>query len=446
MRVRTVAVSLPALASAVVMLASGGASAASAGHVARPAPGRAPAAAAPAAAGRAAVPVPGRVPVVAPARRITDDVFSSDSCTVWPDNPSITSFCLTAGTWGEPGEVNGLPEASTNGKPWYITNSDGYESAGPITVPVALSCVPQPDTYPSCLAAGYAYKTGARLPTQLAENGDVNGFGLIATHNPAGATWSQLTEVSCVTATFCLLVGADGTTRRSGRSLIFLPHANAYRWNGTGLRRLPVPAPAHARTSDLASVSCPTATSCLAVGNYIPKAGRRSLPYSALWTGSSWRIKAARSIAGKGSTIFQAVSCAAAGTCVAVGDANAATKAFAERYSAGTWSAQRTVAGRGSVLLSVSCPEPAYCVAVGTHHARSLAETWNGSRWVIKTVPATTAPLTTDVLQHVSCVTASICAAVGFRHDPKSRFAYHTLALYWNGSAWRLVKSANQIG
>ncbi len=120
--------------------------------------------------------------------------------------------------------------------------------------------------------------------------------------------------------------------------------------------------------------------------------------------------------------------------------------AFAERYARGTWTVQHVAAEPQSALYSVSWPGPASCVAVGGHGSRALIEAWNGARWTTQSVPATAAPLTTDVLLHVSCMTRPICAAVGYRHDPKSRYSYRTLAAYWGGSSWTITKSANQVG
>lgn len=341
--------------------------------------------------------------------------------------------------------MNGLPEASSNGGHWYITNSFGYESVDPVTAPLSISCVPTPDSFPECVAVGERYKN-FRYPAELVESGEVNGFSSVAARTPKGATWSLLDDVSCASVTFCLLVGSDGTTRKAAHSLRYISHANAYRWDGKAVHRLVVPAPAHATQSELAAVSCPTTTSCLAVGNYTTASGR-SLPYSALWTSGSWHVTAARTIGGKAATLFQGVSCAAAADCVAVGDAvKPGVTAFAERYTGGTWTAQHVGFEPKSALFSVSCPAATSCVAVGQHGSRSLIEAWNGARWTVRAIAVTAGPFTTDVLEHVSCVSPSICSAVGFRHNPKGRFAYHTLAAYWNGSAWAIRTSANQAG
>lgn len=251
----------------------------------------------------------------------------------------------------------------------------------------------------------------------------------------------MLDDVSCASARLCLLAGSAGTTRKTAHGLSYLSHASAFRWTGSALRQPKVPAPAGARASELAAVSCPTTTSCLAVGNYTGPAGR-SLPYAALWDGGTWRLRLAPDIRGKASTVFQGVSCAAAARCVVVGDAvTPGSAAFAERYAAGTWTVPRLAAGAGSALYSVSCPAATRCVAAGQRGTRPRIEAWNGTRWAAQSVPLTVAPLTTDSLLHVSCVTATSCTAVGYRHDPKARFSFHTLAVGFNGTKRTIQKT-----
>lgn len=389
--------------------------------------------------------VSGQVPralgpaAVSPGAPTLDDVFNGDSCTTQPDNPSIKSSCVAIGFRADGPFVEGLMEFSTNNK-WF---GNTFGSLQTVTEPIEVSCVPQQSSLPTCVAVGEHF-TNPNFPAQLVALGDVNGFSPTAFSNPKGATWSVLDDVSCATATSCLLVGTAGTTKRTSKGLVHISHATAYRWNGNRLLRLPGPAPAHAKDAELGGVSCASATSCMAVGDYTSARGRL-IPYSALLTGRTWHVQLAKSV-GRTSTIFQGVSCAAAAKCVAVGNAASgrSTAAFAERYSGGSWKLQRIVTKRQSAFIGVSCPTVSYCVAAGQHGTRALIEAWNGTRWAVQTVPGTPAPLTTDGLLHVSCVSQTICTAVGFRHNPRSRFSFHTLALGWNGSKWTIQKTINE--
>lgn len=375
-----------------------------------------------------------------PAGRVLDDQLNSDSCTTQPDNPAIHSACTAVGFFADGPTVAGLVESSANGR-WGGNLFGGIRT---VTDPVEVSCVPQPEDIPVCVTVGEQFNN-PKFPVQLVATGGANGFvpDFTASRNPKGSTWSLLDGVSCATATFCMLAGSAGTTRRTPNGLRYLSHATAYRWNGS-LHRLAVPAPARSKGTELASVSCPTATSCTAVGNYTSARGR-SLPYSARWTNGKWRIQTARTVHGKATSTFEAVSCAAPASCVAVGVATRpASSAFAEKFQGGRWIVQRTVGERQSAFFGVSCPASSQCVAVGQRGTKSLIEAWNGSRWAVRTAPATPGPLTTDALLHVSCVSATLCTAVGLRHNPKVRFAFRTLALGWNGSSWRIQKTINE--
>jgi hypothetical protein len=437
MRMRSALIAIPVVASALLtVVMPAGASPVGPGRLAGPPP----AVTSQARVTRAGMP---GLPVAGPegraAGRILDDVFNGDSCTTQPDNPSIKSTCVAVGFFSDASFVPGLLEFSDNGK-WF---GNIFGSLQTVTDPTEVSCVPQQSNIPVCVAVGEHY-TNPAFPVQLVATGGDNGFSPLALGNPRGTTWSALDDASCARSTFCMLVGAAGTTRKTARGLVHLFHATAYRWNGTALRQLAVPAPAHAHGSELAGVSCPTATTCMTVGNYTSAAGR-FLPYSARWTNGTWHVQAAPTIRGRATSIFQAVSCAAAAGCVAVGDADTpGFTAFAERYSGGRWTLQRIAAEPLSAFFSVSCPAASHCVAAGEHGARSLIEAWNGTRWTVQAVPGTAAPLTTNALLHVSCVTPAICTAVGYRHNPAVRFSFRTLALGWNGSRWTIQTTINE--
>jgi len=450
MRMRQLVAIIPVPACAVLLMTAGSAGATGAGpNGVAAASGQVHAArAAQPAAAPSGLALPGLRPGASgPGRRVLDDVLSGDSCTTQPDNPSITSACVAVGFFAGGTSVDGLLESSFNGT-W---GANTFGSAGIATFPLSVSCVPQQSDIPTCVAVGEHFGN-SRFPAQLVATGGANGFSPVVGRNPKGARWSVLSDVSCVSATFCMLVGVAGPRKPPAPS-----HATAYRWTGSALHALKVPAPAHAREPELISVSCPTAMSCMAVGQYLSRAGR-FLPYSALWTSGSWHVRTARAIRGKQGTTFEAVSCAAAGACIAVGlacprvatclnEANTAAlgaTAFAERYAHGRWTLLRIAAERRSAFFGVSCPATSSCVAAGEHGTRSLIEAWNGRSWHVQAVPRTAAPLTTDVLFHVSCVTPAICTAVGSRHNPSVRFSFRTLAVGWNGSSWSIQQTINQ--
>jgi hypothetical protein len=373
------------------------------------------------------------------AAQILDDSFNGDSCTSQPDNPAIKITCVAVGAFASGGFVDGLVESSANSS-W---GANIFGSIGTVTNPIEVSCVPQPFNIPVCVSVGEFFSNPA-FPAQFVSTGGANGFSQVQAGNPSGATWSVLDDVSCTSAAFCMLVGAAGTTRTTSHGRVYLSHANAYRWDGSGLHRIAVPAPARATGSELSAVSCINSSNCILLGSYTTPGGR-TLPYSALRVNGTWRVQLVPIVNGKAHTVLQGVSCVALMDCVAVGEADTPGHiAFAEEYLHGKWTMLRAVASPLSALISVSCPAQSSCVAAGQVGNRSLIEAWNGTRWTLQHVPVTGKPLTVDALFHVSCVTPKLCTAVGYRHNPAIRFAYQTLALGWNGSSWAIQKTINE--
>ena len=95
--------------------------------------------------------------------------------------------------------------------------------------------------------------------------------------------------------------------------------------------------------------------------------------------------------------------------------------AFAESWNGSAWTQTKVAKLSGSAtasLTSVSCIGDGTCEAVGSYENESeeslaLAESWNGTHWVLQKTPASGS--SDSQLSSVSCVSASDCIAVGFR-------------------------------
>ena len=104
--------------------------------------------------------------------------------------------------------------------------------------------------------------------------------------------------------------------------------------------------------------------------------------------------------------------------------------------SASQWTNAHAPSASGSNLLNdVSCTTASFCVAVGQQNSGAgggtLVEQWNGSSWVV--VPSVNVPATSgDNLVSVSCVGPSFCMAVGSS-------GLGAVAETWNGTAWTLA-------
>jgi hypothetical protein len=134
----------------------------------------------------------------------------------------------------------------------------------------------------------------------------------------------------------------------------------------------------------------------------------------------------------------------AAAVALAAGLAGAEAASLVMRLTSEPAGASASAPGRVSVtsasvpgaLNAVSCTGPASCTAVGSQVSSgetvSLAESWNGSRWVVRPTPdpAGGAVLAFD---GVSCGTADACLATGSYF---LRGNLIPLAEWWNGRRW----------
>lgn len=243
------------------------------------------------------------------------------------------------------------------------------------------------------------------------------------------------TQIANVTVTF----EADAIIPApSGQPVIPVSEAGKIR---SGKAAIPAAGPTtpHGTPSVLNAVSCASATACIAVGREV--VGHVNRPLVEQWNGSYWASQTAPMPAGASGAILNGVSCLTATDCTAVGAWHNATgtHTLAEAWNGSAWSVQTTVdvAGAPSTVLSgVSCQAAASCVAVGTaagpqqHFA--IAETSNGATWQPQPMPRPTpqGPYATS-LTSVSCTSPSACTAVGA--DGAS-----PLAASWDGTHWTL--------
>jgi hypothetical protein len=215
----------------------------------------------------------------------------------------------------------------------------------------------------------------------------------------------------------------------------------AMRWNGTSwtIQTTPNPSGGEGSEGKLLAVSCPTSTSCTAVGTKVLSG---TLAFSERWDGTSWAITSMPKPAGATEGALEDVSCAASTACMAVGwlkEGSGPRKGLAERWSTSSWSVKSTAvpsgAENGVTLSGVSCMASSACMAVGrtggvgvVKAESTLAESWDGSEWSIQ---STITPLTYSRLSGVSCTAASTCTAVGKKRPESSAPGTLTLAERW---------------
>lgn len=240
--------------------------------------------------------------------------------------------------------------------------------------PVAADWVIQPSTSPAgtqlqaescpsttaCRAVGYTDKSGT--DTTSAEHWNGKAWSVLPTPNPSGAHDSSLDGVSCVSASVCDAVGNSLNGSNFFSTLI-------ERWNGQSWSINPSPTPTDGGA--LAGVSCVSASACTAVGGYTASGGAEDVLIER-WNGTNWSIQAAPSHSGSTDTFLSAVSCGSGGWCVAVGSYYVGSGLsfhpvpFVERFNGTKWSVQSSPNPTGGGgLNAVSCATASACTAVG---------------------------------------------------------------------------------
>lgn len=264
-----------------------------------------------------------------------------------------------------------------------------------------------------------------------------------------------LNAVSCAARRDCMAVGEINNPPGGGENML------AERWDGRRWLLQRLPTPPKLTVDQLNGISCPSIRMCLAVGIYF-HASRHGvgigfhawgpgLPLAERWNGRRWSIQHPVNLGGwardgGGVTWLNAVSCATATDCTAVGSYFGPTSypgagTLTEHWNGKRWSVQKTPTSDDSnaSLSSVSCPSLTSCVAVGGTQKRPVAERWTGTRWSRVRIPEP-AQSTDALLTAVDCASVRACIAVGafttHRVVPGTPVAVTGMADRWNGKTW----------
>jgi hypothetical protein len=220
--------------------------------------------------------------------------------------------------------------------------------------------------------------------------------------------------------------------------------------------------PVAATDTSLRSISCPAAEACIAVGLTGSKYTVR-VPMTARSQGGSWSVQALPGMSPAGDSLLAAVSCPSATSCTAVGRQevpasylgarSAGDRPVTERWDGSTWTSGPGIVPARTAdaeLRGVDCIA-ATCVAVGSYALRlgddrPLAEMWDGSGWRLRLPPRvrTGHEASDAVLSDVACVSATSCVAVGrFSYDLTLFTGIAPLIQRWDGKGWSTERSSN---
>jgi hypothetical protein len=312
-----------------------------------------------------------------------------------------TTFCVLVGY-----QPSSSPRALT-----YKYNGSDYTSTAPSSTTSELYGVHcQSTTF--CMAVGTDYATATPAPHASKFNG--TSWSAVTTVTPTGNTFSELRGVSCPTATHCWAAGRFQTATKD------TPLIETY--NNTSFSQVAVTPPAGTTASELNEISCSAVNACTAVGWYDSASPRTPLVFR--YNGTSWTTQAAALPAGTTYAELNGVSCPTATSCDAVGfylDGSSVQHSLAQTWNGTSW-ANRSVAdpsgGQEAVLSGVSCTSATFCEAVGSYtnstnlNIEKLAATFNGSAWSLQTDGRPTG-VSDAQLAGISCTSTTFCRAAG---------------------------------
>jgi hypothetical protein len=280
-------------------------------------------------------------------------------------------------------------------------------------------------------------------------------FALISTWNGAkwtsskgpGSAGSGLNGVACPSVKDCVAVGDRVTNPTAG---FVVPLSDVF--NGSKWVQVKIPAPAGAVFSTLHGVSCASATFCIGVGEMSTVNSGGVVIEK--WNGHAWSVVKSPNPKGLQGPFLESVSCPSPTSCLAVGTGTGAkgTAGFAEVFNGGGWSVTGAVpwpsGSTDPFLNGVSCAAPGRCVAagfidvnpnLGGNTGRAAAAMWNGKAWKATTVAAPGKGKASQ-FNGVNCLPskATFCAAVGIL-SPFNSTNGVGLSAFFNGTSWKLV-------
>jgi hypothetical protein len=355
--------------------------------------------------------------------------------------PSV-GFCVAVGSYQS--DETG-PDGSDSYEGLIETLSGGTWTAAEAPVPadqsiwaptanlVALTCAAEG----SCVAVGNYQLDGP-------------GIGLIETLSdgtwtpteavapPDFTQWNTaLTAVACASSASCVAVGTYSSTNDHGG---YIGEGLIETLSGGTWTALAAPLPSNASRSALYSqltlVACPSASFCVASGEYLDKSDNPDSVFETL-TGSTWSPTEFTSGPqnGKRHTAYaDTLVCPEAGVCVAGGqyvDKKGRSQALIEALAGGKWTAteaplpadaaqRRTPAG---ILNAVACTSDLACTAVGWYIdpfglTHPLVETLTDGRWSDTEAPQpvneSTDPGSNGGLYAIGCEPGGLCVSTGF--------------------------------
>ncbi|HTW97879.1 MAG TPA: IPT/TIG domain-containing protein [Acidimicrobiales bacterium] len=374
-----------------------------------------------------------------------------------------TTECAAAGSWNAPsnGESNPLFE-TWNGSSWALKPGAEPSNAGTVAAGDESSTLDQVScASTTCVAAGN-YETSTSVTDGLIDTiVPGSSASALASPEPSGATSTSsngLMAVACPSSSTCIAAGTYPDANGIFQGMIDSGSGSSY-----SATELPAPSsPPPDPSGDADAVACASSGNCVALASYTDAA---TISHGAIETetAGSWSEQDAPIPSGQSSALLGAVTCPAAGSCVAVGEAEmhptpttSQLSPLVEVQSGSSWTALTVSAPSGSTLAylsSVSCPAVGTCAAVGRYYlSSSLAfmplVVWLSGGTLTESEPSLPANGGTygngiarfeTGLWSVSCASTASCVAVGMYAD--TSHAPWGLIESGSGSSWTATEA-----
>jgi CHAP domain len=287
--------------------------------------------------------------------------------------------------------------------------------------------------------------------------------GAISDPNRPEPLRTSLTSAACPSAGECVAIGQYEDS--SGNTEGMLLTGSGTTWTATEAPlpgdAINDPGSAYPFRASLASVACPSASECVAVGEYQDSSGQYQ-GFLVTGSGTTWTATKAAPLPDGASAYpdagLSAVSCASATACVAIGsylDSSGQFQGLLLTGSGTTWGATRAASPSGAAypLDSVACASGMPCVVVGSYWnsantSQPVLLTWSGTTW-IDAEPQLPADASTygTVFQngYATCPSATTCVVAGsYEGGDKSG-----VLLTGSGTKWTTTEApatANAVG
>src|ERR1019366_7747228 len=295
--------------------------------------------------------------------------------------------------------------SAAGGKSLFETLSAGAWTATVAPVPVDANANPQDGIGSlSCPAVGSCVALGTYFDTSDAVQGmfvTLSGGSWTSVQEPKPPNftgWTGVTPatVTCPAVGACVAMGSYSATSLSEVS--FFETLSGGTWTPTT-----APLPANSNDAIVTSLSCPSVSSCVAVGYVDVASPGTQLGLIETLSAGTW-VPSTAPLPGTTSSPpysnLTIVTCPTSGSCVATGwftDSNNIQQGVLETLSGGTWSPATAPVPAdattwGATLSAVACPAANSCVVAGTYYDSS-----NNYQGLIETQANSTAPTITSV-------------------------------------------------